>query len=74
MQTWLAAAPLEVRKSLSLADRLRRGMTGEMMVDLQTLLSRAKPVVAKSIEVSGGDCVDIVPILVRFMEERAAAS
>ena len=62
------------RKSLSLADRMRRGMTGEMTVDLQTLVSRAKPVVAKSFEVSGGESVDIVPILAWFLEVRVAPS
>lgn len=58
------------RRSMTLADRLRRGMTGEMTMDLQALMTRAKPVVLKSQEFLGKEVVDILPILVNFVEER----
>lgn len=63
------------RKSLSLADRLRRGMTGEMTNDLESLVAKAKPVMAKSSEVLGGsEPVDLLPVLAKFLEERVVAS
>ncbi|KZT70286.1 hypothetical protein DAEQUDRAFT_667965 [Daedalea quercina L-15889] len=58
------------RSSMPLAERLRRGMTGEMAGDLLGLLNKAKPLVAKSTEVLGEENVDLTPILVRFVEER----
>lgn len=59
------------RKSLTLADRLRRGMTGEMTMDLQSLVVKAKPVVQKTTEMVGKpDDVDLVPALATFIEER----
>lgn len=63
------------RPSLTLAERLRRGMTGEMASDLQALLTRSKPVLAKSDEVlekkqtSG----DLTQVLLRFLNERVVA-
>jgi nuclear pore complex protein Nup188 len=58
------------RRSMTLADRLRRGMTGEMTMDLQSLISKAKPVVLKSQDMLGKDTVDVMPILAKFVEER----
>ncbi|KAI6166332.1 nucleoporin subcomplex protein binding to Pom34-domain-containing protein [Pisolithus thermaeus] len=63
------------RPSLTLAERLRRGMTGEMAADLQALLTRSKPVFTKSDEVlerkhaSG----DLTQVLLRFLNERVVA-
>ncbi|KAH8118849.1 nucleoporin subcomplex protein binding to Pom34-domain-containing protein [Phellopilus nigrolimitatus] len=63
------------RKSLTLADRLRRGMTGEMTMDLQALVDKAKPVVAKSSEVLGKpEPVDLLQVLAIFLEERLIAA
>lgn len=58
------------RRSMTLADRLRRGMTGEMTMDLQGLIARAKPVVLKSQDLLGKEVVDLTPILANFVEER----
>ena len=57
------------RATVSMADRLRRGMTGEMAADLQTLLEKTKPVIEKGQDLVGGDDVDIVDILSRFLKE-----
>ena len=57
------------RTSVSLGDRFRRGMTGEMNSDLQGLLQKAKPVFEKSKIVLGpgyGE-VDITDVLLRFL-------
>ena len=63
------------RKSLSLADRLRRGMTGEMTNDLESLVAKAKPIMAKSSETLGKpEPVDLLPVLAKFLEERVVAS
>ncbi|KIJ13298.1 hypothetical protein PAXINDRAFT_136264 [Paxillus involutus ATCC 200175] len=63
------------RASLTLAERLRRGMTGEMASDLQALLTRSKPVLVKSDEVlgrtEGGG--DLMQVLSRFLNERVVA-
>ncbi|KIJ69754.1 hypothetical protein HYDPIDRAFT_120759 [Hydnomerulius pinastri MD-312] len=63
------------RASLTLAERLRRGMTGEMAADLQALLTRSKPVLAKSDDVlgktEGGG--DLTQVLSRFLNERVVA-
>ncbi|KAH9833832.1 nucleoporin subcomplex protein binding to Pom34-domain-containing protein [Rhodofomes roseus] len=58
------------RSSMPLAERLRRGMTGEMASDLLGLLNKAKPLVAKSGEVLGEGNVDLTPVLARFVQER----
>ncbi|KAG5644795.1 hypothetical protein DXG03_007617 [Asterophora parasitica] len=60
------------RTSLTLGERLRRGMTGEMAADLQSLLSKAKPIIAKSNSVLGKDSVDLIPVLANFLQERIA--
>ena len=62
------------RKSMTLAERLRRGMSGEMAVDVQALLVRAKPVIAKSEAILGNKSVDLIPILSRFVQERILSS
>ncbi|KAI0677700.1 hypothetical protein C8Q78DRAFT_960939 [Trametes maxima] len=58
------------KASLTLAERLRRGMTGEMAVDLQGLLGKAKPVIAKSAVVLGEKEVDLTQVLSYFVQER----
>ncbi len=58
------------RRSMTMAERLRRGMTGEMAADLQALLTRAKPVMAKSAATVGGNQVDLTAVLSRFVQER----
>ncbi|OCH94502.1 hypothetical protein OBBRIDRAFT_123418 [Obba rivulosa] len=58
------------QSSMSLAERLRRGMTGEMAADLQSLLNKAKPIVAKSETVMGEKDVDILQVLSQFVHER----
>ena len=57
------------RTTVSMADRLRRGMTGEMASDLQTLLEKTKPVVEKARKLVGGDDVDVMAILSHFLKE-----
>ncbi|KAG6871920.1 hypothetical protein C0995_014834 [Termitomyces sp. Mi166 len=57
------------RASITLGERLRRGMTGEMATDLQSLLNKAKPIIAKSNEVIGKESVDLTQILSNFLLE-----
>lgn len=69
----LGTAPKErraQRPAVSLAERLRRGMTGEMAADLQSLLNKSKPVIAKSDAVIGSGSVDLTQILSNFLHER----
>ncbi|KAF8651147.1 hypothetical protein AX16_004849 [Volvariella volvacea WC 439] len=56
--------------TMTLADRLRRGMTGEMAADLQSLLNKAKAVFGSSENVIGKGVVDVTPILLVFLQER----
>ncbi|KAJ7919323.1 nucleoporin subcomplex protein binding to Pom34-domain-containing protein [Mycena leptocephala] len=58
------------RASVSLADRLRRGVTGEMAADLQSLLNKSKPVMAKSDAVLGSSGVDLTQVLLNFLQDR----
>lgn len=58
------------RQSLTMAERLRRGMTGDMAVDLQSLLTRAKPLIAKTATIVGEKEVDLTAVLARFVQER----
>ena len=58
------------RASLSIAERLRRGMSGEMAVDLQNMLTRAKPLIAKTAPIVGEKEIDITAVLSRFVQER----
>ncbi|THH06625.1 hypothetical protein EW145_g3956 [Phellinidium pouzarii] len=63
------------RKSLTLADRLRRGMTGEMTMDLEALVAKAKPVITKSSEMLGKpESIDLLQILAAFLDERVVAA
>ncbi|GJE87499.1 nucleoporin subcomplex protein binding to Pom34-domain-containing protein [Phanerochaete sordida] len=59
-----------LRKSVTLTERIRRGMSGEMAADLQALVVRAKPVVAKSQTTLDGKAVDITQVLAVFVQER----
>jgi nuclear pore complex protein Nup188 len=63
------------RTSSTIAERLRRGMTGEMNTDLQGLLLKAKPVITKSESLisssSGG--VDLTQVLFNFLHDRIGA-
>ncbi|KDQ64046.1 hypothetical protein JAAARDRAFT_52048 [Jaapia argillacea MUCL 33604] len=61
------------RTSLTLAERLRRGMTGEMVADLQSLLNKSKPVIVKTDEVLGVKGIDLTPILSVFLQQRIVA-
>jgi len=58
------------RPSMTMAERLRRGMTGEMASDLQSLLNKAKPIIAKSDTVLGKAGVDLTQVLLNFLHER----
>lgn len=62
------------QSSLSLAERLRRGMTGEMAADLQSLLTKAKPMVAKSEAILGNKDVDLTQVLSHFVQERISVA
>lgn len=61
------------RATVSMADRLRRGMTGEMATDLQTLLEKTKPVMEKAQKFAGED-TDIIAILSHFLKEHILAA
>ena len=58
------------KASMTMAERLRRGMKGEMAADLQSLLNKAKPVIAKSSTVLGTKDVDLTQALLYFVQER----
>ena len=58
------------RQSLTLAERLRRGMTGEMASDVQALLSKARPILSKSETLLGKKPVDLTAVLSRFVQEK----
>ncbi|KAJ7361132.1 nucleoporin subcomplex protein binding to Pom34-domain-containing protein [Mycena albidolilacea] len=58
------------RGSVSLADRLRRGVTGEVATDLQSLLTKSKPVIAKSDAVLGSPGIDLTQVLSNFLHDR----
>ncbi|EJD01706.1 uncharacterized protein FOMMEDRAFT_111741 [Fomitiporia mediterranea MF3/22] len=63
------------RKSLTLADRLRRGMTGEMTMDLQALVAKAKDAIAASSEIlATPEPGDLLQVLATFLEDRVAVS
>lgn len=61
------------RPAMTMADRLRRGMTGEMAADLQSLLNKSKPIIAKSDAIIGKESVDLTQILINFLQERIVA-
>ncbi|EIN11025.1 hypothetical protein PUNSTDRAFT_119839 [Punctularia strigosozonata HHB-11173 SS5] len=60
------------RTSLTLAERMRRGMTGEMAGDLQALLGKVKPLLEKTRTALKTDKedVDLTDILVTFLHDR----
>ncbi|TBU45205.1 nucleoporin subcomplex protein binding to Pom34-domain-containing protein [Dichomitus squalens] len=58
------------KASMTMAERLRRGMKGEMAADLQALLNKVKPVIAKSTTVLGMKDVDLTQALLYFVQER----
>ncbi|KAJ7157192.1 nucleoporin subcomplex protein binding to Pom34-domain-containing protein [Mycena filopes] len=58
------------RASASLADRLRRGVTGEMASDLQSLLNKAKPLIAQSDAILGSPRIDLTQVLSNFLQDR----
>ncbi|CCM05541.1 uncharacterized protein FIBRA_07768 [Fibroporia radiculosa] len=62
------------RSTMSMAERLRRGMTGEMAADLQSLLTKAKPLIAKSEEILKSKEADLTDILCGFVHERIFVS
>ncbi|KAF9445018.1 hypothetical protein P691DRAFT_777875 [Macrolepiota fuliginosa MF-IS2] len=61
-------------QSLSMAERLRRGMTSEMASDLKELLNKAKPIIAKSGTIVGKESVDIVQILINFLQDHISST
>ncbi|KAE9409247.1 hypothetical protein BT96DRAFT_848617 [Gymnopus androsaceus JB14] len=63
------AEPKERRgPRMSLGTRLRRGMTGEMAADVQTLLNKAKPVIVKTDSILGKGQIDISTVLSTFLQ------
>lgn len=56
--------------SVSLTERMRRGMAGEIVGDLHGLLTRAKAVISSSNQVIGKPSVDLTQILLNFLHER----
>ncbi|RPD67457.1 hypothetical protein L226DRAFT_608624 [Lentinus tigrinus ALCF2SS1-7] len=68
------AASLKERRalkaSMTMAERLRRGMKGEMAADLQALLNKTRPVIARSAVVLGEKDVDLTQVLSFFVQER----
>ncbi|TFK43979.1 nucleoporin subcomplex protein binding to Pom34-domain-containing protein [Crucibulum laeve] len=58
------------RPATSLAETLRRRMTGGMATDLQALLTKAKPMIAKTDTVLGSKSVDLTQILTNFLHDR----
>ncbi len=65
-----AASP---RTSITLAERLRRGM-GEVAGDLQALLVKSKPAFAASDQVIGRPSVDLTQIMLSFLHEHVGNS
>lgn len=60
--------------SVSLNERMRRGMTGEIVGDLHALLMKSKSVIAASNQVIGKPSVDLTQILLSFLHERVGNS
>lgn len=58
------------RQPLTLGERLRRGMSGEMASDVQALLIKARPVMSKSETILVKKSIDLTPVLSRFVQER----
>lgn len=62
------------RSSIIMAERLRRGITGEMASDLQSLLTKSKAIMQLSDGVVGKPSVDITQILLNFLHDRISTS
>ena len=62
------------RGGVSLTERMRRGMAGEIVGDLHALLMRSKGVIAASGQVIGKPSVDLTQILLNFLHERVGSS
>lgn len=74
----VAGAGLDARRGpgrgMTMAERLRRGMTGEMTGDLQTLLTKSKAVLASSDTIIGKPSVDLTQVLLNFVHERISGA
>lgn len=62
------------RTPLTMAERLRRGMTSEMASDLKELLNKTKPIFAKSVTIVGKDSTDIVQVLINFLQDHISST
>jgi len=58
------------RSSISMAERLRCGMTGEMAGDLQSLLTKSKAIMQLIDGVIGKPSLDITQVLSNFLHDR----
>ncbi|THH16450.1 hypothetical protein EW146_g4202 [Bondarzewia mesenterica] len=62
------------REPAGLAERLRRGMTGEMASELKALMEKAKGTLEKSAKESGAMAgVDVIKVLIAFLNEKVVA-
>lgn len=61
-------------RAMTMAERLRRGMTSEMASDLKELLSKSKPIVAKSTAIVGGGSTDIIQVLINFLQDHVIST
>ena len=67
-----------MRQSMSMAERFRRGLMGEMALDFHTMLLKAKMVVPKANRALGASTapgpdakeVDLTAVLDQFVQER----
>ncbi|KAJ4485619.1 nucleoporin subcomplex protein binding to Pom34-domain-containing protein [Lentinula aciculospora] len=59
---------------VSLGAQLRRGMTGEMAIDVQTLLNKARPIIAKADAILGKGQVDICGVLLNFLQNHIVST
>lgn len=62
------------RSSIIMAERLRRGITGEMAGDLQSLLTKSKAIIELSDGVIGKPSIDITQILLNFLHDRVIST
>ena len=58
------------RSSISMAEQLRCGMTGEMAGDLQSLLTKSKAIMQSINGVIGKPSLDITQVLLNFLHDR----
>jgi nuclear pore complex protein Nup188 len=71
--SWKPGTSPEARKvSISAAERLRRGMTGEIASDLLSMLNKARPLLQKLDEGKKG--VDLVRVLAEFLQQHVSSS